>query len=245
MKAFLLAAGLGTRLKPFTDHHPKALAKVNGRTLLEWNIKKLQQFDINEFIINIHHFGEQIVDYLKENDGFGSRYHISDETDELLDTGGALLHAKKLLEPVDHILMMNVDILSNIDLKAFIQFHLIHNHIATLAVQNRNSSRKLVFELNEQEEYVLRGWKNTQTGETKPQGQNFDAEQFTAFSFSGIQLLNGAFLDEITHRGKFSIIDTYLDVIQRKSIIAYDHSGDILIDAGKPENLIEAEKIFS
>lgn len=244
MKALLLAAGLGTRLKPFTDHHPKALAKVNGKTLLEWNILKLQKFGIHEFIINVHHFGDQIVDFLKEHDGFGSRFHISDESEELLDTGGALLFAKPLLEQVNHILMMNVDILSNIDLKEFIQFHVIHNRAATLAVQDRNSNRKLLFEKNEQEEFELRAWRNEQSGAVRPENVD-NLESLTAYSFSGIQILKRSFLDEITHQGKFSIIDAYLDIMTRKKIIAYDHTGDILIDAGKPESLIEAEKYFT
>lgn len=244
MKAFLLAAGLGTRLKPFTDHHPKALAKVNGKTLLEWNIQKLQKFGINEFIINVHHFADQIIHFLKENEGFGSRYHISDESDELLDTGGALIQAKPYLEQADQLLMMNVDILSNIDLKNFIQFHLIHNRAATLAVQSRQSSRKLLFEKNEQEEYELRGWRNETSGALRPDNLE-NVEALTAYSFSGIQILKGSFLNEISHQGKFSIIDAYLDIMNRKKIIAYDHTGDMLIDAGKPESLAEAEKFFN
>ncbi|MBX9450132.1 MAG: NTP transferase domain-containing protein [Taibaiella sp.] len=245
MKAFLLAAGLGTRLRPFTDHHPKALAQVNGKTLLEWNIRTLQKFGIQEFVINVHHFGDQIKDFLMQNEGFGSRYHISEESEELLETGGALLHAREFLSNADHILMMNVDILSNIDLKQFIQFHLIHNRTGTLAVQDRASSRKLLFGLNEQEEYELKAWINTRDGQIKPPSVPALDPEWRAFSFSGIQLLKGSVLDHITHTGKFSIIDAYLDIIDRKKIIAYDHTGDIMIDVGKPESLEEAQKVFT
>lgn len=247
MKAFLLAAGLGTRLKPFTDKHPKALAKINDTTVLEWNIRKLQQFGINEFVINTHHFAEQIIETLEENDGFGSRYYISDETEQLLETGGALLHAKKYLEKADNILMMNVDILSNINLKELIQFHLVHQPIATLAVQDRDSSRQLLFEQNDREECVLKGWKNNADNTCKPEQITTDDKFSTwkAKAFSGIQIISSEFYNELTFSGKFSIIDAYLDIMDRKSILGYDHTGDIMLDIGSMEKLEEAAKIFS
>lgn len=247
MKAFLLAAGLGTRLKPFTDHHPKALAPINDTTVLEWNIKKLQKFGINEFVINIHHFPEQIIQYLEDNKGFGSRYFISDESDELLETGGALLHAKSFLENTDHILMMNVDIISNIDLKQLIHFHLIHQPIATLAVQNRESSRQLLFDLTDRDELILKGWKNENNNSFKPEGvENNEAfSQWKMKAFSGIQIINTEFYNELTHTGHFSIIDAYLDVMNRKPIMGYDHTGDIMLDIGSADKLAEAEKILA
>lgn len=247
MKAFLLAAGLGTRLKPFTDHHPKALATVNGKTVLEWNINKMQKFGINEFVINVHHFPEQIIEFLEENNGFGSRYFISDESEALLETGGALLHAKSFLQNTDHILMMNVDIISNIDLKQLIQFHLVHQPLATLAVQKRNSSRQLLFKENDREELVLKGWKDVNKGIYKPEliADSLELESMQEMAFSGIQIINTDIYTELTHTGKFSIIDAYLDIMTRRPILGYDHSGDIMLDIGSMEKLAEAEKILS
>lgn len=246
MKAFLLAAGLGTRLKPFTDNHPKALAEVSGKTLLERNIEKLQKFGVNEFIINIHHFGEQIIDFLEKNDGFGSRYIISDEREELLDTGGGLLKVKELIGQAENILMMNVDILSNIDLKALIHYHLLRTPMATLAVQDRPSSRKLLFEDSDRDELKLAGWKNEQTGAVKSVLANDEIlPSWKERAFSGIQIINTKLFENIPFTGKFSIIDVYLHAMKQHDIIAFDHSGDIMIDVGKPESIQEAQKLFS
>ena len=124
----VFAAGKGTRLKPFTDFHPKALAVVNNVPLLERNIKYLQSFGINEFVINVHHFGEQIIEFLKEKENFGAKIDISDEKDELLETGGGLIFAKKYLENEENFLIMNADILTDLDINALINFHLSHHH---------------------------------------------------------------------------------------------------------------------
>lgn len=244
MKAFLLAAGLGTRLKPFTDHHPKALAKVNDKTLLEWNIQKLQHFGINEFVINIHYLGSQIVDFLEANNGFGSRFHISDERDALLDTGGALWKAQSFFTKADHILMMNVDILSNIDLKAFIHFHMLNHPLATLAVQDRISARKLIFEETDNEDLVLKAWHNESSNIYKPEDFS-TTTQMKALSFSGMQIINPDIFTYMERTGKFSIIDVYLELMQQHTIMGFDHTGDIMIDVGKPESIAMAEKIFT
>lgn len=244
MKAFLLAAGLGTRLKPFTDHHPKALVKVGGVTLLERSIRKLQKFEINEFVINVHHFADQIKDFLAENEGFGSRYTISDESDELLETGGAVKKAAPLFGNTENILMMNVDILSNIDLRSLIQYHLVHNPYATLAVQERNSTRKMLFEENDRDELVLKGWKNTENNELKPLGLNV-SHITKEYAFSGIQIIHTDMIKSMKRTGKFSIVDAYLDLMSDHKILGYDHTQDIVIDAGKPEAIEQAEKIFT
>lgn len=244
MKAFLLAAGLGTRLKPFTDNHPKALATINGITLLEKAIRNLQKFKIYDFVINIHHFGDQIIDFLNKNNGFGSRFEISDESQNLLETGGGLLFAKDYFKNTDNILMLNVDILSNIDLKLMIQYHLIHNNLATLAIQKRNSSRQLMFELNDNEELQLKAWYNHQTKAIKPENYLTLQNNWEGYSFSGIQILKTEILEYIQQTGKFSIIDTYLDLMNQHKIVGFDHTGDLLIDAGKPESIQEAEQYF-
>ena len=132
MKALIFAAGKGTRLKPFTDHHPKALAIVNEIPLLERNIKYLQSFGINDFVINVYHFGEQIVDFIKKNNNFGAKIEISDEKEELLETGGGLVFARKFLDFEEDFLIMNADILTDLDLNGFVKFHQEKKDFATL-----------------------------------------------------------------------------------------------------------------
>lgn len=239
MKAMILAAGLGTRLKPFTDQHPKALAPVNGKSLLEVNIRNLQQFGIYDIVVNVHHFADQIVDTLKANDGFGSRYQISDETNAVLETGGGIKHAIPLFENATDILICNADILSSIDLDELISYHKYHGSSATLAVQDRASSRKLLFD---QHNY-LKGWINTTTHETKP--TTIDATAYEAKAFSGIQILNEQFYNNIQLDGKFSIIDAYLAMMDTHQIKCFDHTGDLLLDVGKPEALAKAQALFS
>lgn len=237
MKTFLFAAGKGTRLKPFTDKHPKALAKVNNIPLLERNIKYLQSFGINDFIINIHHFGEQIVEFLAQNKDFGANIQISDERQELLETGGALLFTQELLQNEENILIMNTDILTDLDIKGFISFHLEHKNRVSLAVSNRESSRKLLFD----EEMNLNGWRNEKTGE---EILGNTRGNLRALAFSGIHCINTNFIKMMKRRGKFSITDEYLDQMKETNIKGYEHSAK-LIDVGKPEAILEAEKHFT
>ena len=163
MKALIFAAGKGTRLKPFTDHHPKALALVHGVPLLERNIKYLQSYGIQDFVINVHHFGDQIIQFLKENNNFGSKIEISNEAAELLETGGGLLFAKRFLENEEDFLIMNADILTDLNIAELIKVHQENQDVVTLAVSDRESSRKLLFT----EELILRGWLNIATGEQR------------------------------------------------------------------------------
>lgn len=239
MKAFLLAAGFGTRLKPFTDHHPKALATVNGITLLQRNIQYLQRFGIFDVVINVHHFADQILKSLQEADGFGSRYAISDETDAILETGGGLKKARPLLEPTGDFLAMNVDILSNIDLKAFIDYHLAIRPLASLAVQRRSSSRYFLFD----ESGTLKGWKHQKTGEEKI-ADGFEAQNLLPMAFSGIQIISSDIFDKTTLQGKFSLVDMYLELCSQEKIVAWDHTGDLLLDVGKPDTLARAAELF-
>jgi NDP-sugar pyrophosphorylase family protein len=235
-KALIFAAGKGTRLKPFTDHHPKALALVNGIPLLERNIKYLQGYGINEFVINVHHFGNQIVDFLKEKKNFGAKIDISDEKEELLETGGGLLFAKKFLENEEDFIIMNADILTDLDISALVKFHKSHNNMVSLAVSDRPSSRKLLFN----KEMVLRGWMNKNTGETKLAEFNND---FKELAFSGIHCLHSSIFDKIKRTGKFSIMEEYLDLMFDKLILGFEHHAH-LIDVGRPESVLEAEKYF-
>lgn len=236
MKALIFAAGKGTRLKPFTDHHPKALATVNGVPLLERNIRFLQGFGINDFVINIHHFGDQIVDFLKKNDNFGAKIEISDEREELLETGGGLVFARKFLDFNEDFLIMNADILTDLNVSEFVKYHQEKKDFATLAVSDRKSSRKLLFN----EQMILRGWLNVETGEQRLAEFN---KGFKALAFSGIHCINPEIFNKIKRTGKFSIMEEYLDLMHTEQIQGFEHHG-ILIDVGRPESVLEAEKIF-
>ncbi|WP_449388706.1 nucleotidyltransferase family protein [Chryseobacterium lineare] len=236
MKALIFAAGKGTRLKPFTDHHPKALAKVNDVPLLERNIRYLKNFGINDFVINIYHFGNQIVDFLKLNDNFGCKIEISDESDELLETGGGLIFARKFLDHGEDFLIMNADILTDINITDFVKYHKKIKDFATLAVSDRESSRKLLFN----DELVLRGWLNVQTGEQRLAEFN---KGFRALAFSGVHCINPLIFEKIKRTGKFSVMEEYLDLMHTEKIHGYVHDS-ILIDVGRPESIKEAEKYF-
>lgn len=236
MKALIFAAGKGTRLKPFTDHHPKALAVVNGIPLLERNIKYLQSFGINDFVINIYHFADQIIDFITKNDSFGAKIEFSDEKEELLETGGGLVFARKFLDFEEDFLIMNADILTDLDLNGFIKFHQEKNDFATLAVSDRVSSRKLLFN----EEMILRGWLNVQTGEQRLAEFN---KGFKPLAFSGIHCINPRIFNKIKRKGKFSIMEEYLDLMHTEAIHGYQHDAN-LIDVGRAESILAAEKIF-
>lgn len=240
MKALLLSAGLGSRLKPFTDHHPKALAPVNGRSLLEWNIRNLQRFGIWDIVVNVHHFAGQIIDLLQQENGFGSNIEISDESDEVLETGGGLKKAAAFLRQEPDFLVMNVDILTNADIAKMIAHHRTGNAWATLAIQQRSSSRYFLFD----DDMVLRGWENVQTGEEKIPGGGKDAA-WKSYAFSGIHVMSSAILDQIRQEGKFSLVETYLDLCSSGNIRGWDHTGDLLLDVGKPESLAKAETLLT
>jgi len=237
MKAMILAAGLGTRLKPFTDSHPKALAIVNQKTILSRNIEYLKSFGITDIIINVHHFANQIIDHINENQNFGINITISDETDEVLETGGGLKKAAWFFNDHQPFVLMNVDILTDMNLGNMIQYHLDKKPLATLAVSERTSSRCFLF--NETNE--LCGWKNKQTNEEKISKPN---EELIPYSFSGIHIIDPTLLPLIKQEGKFSLVDVYLDLAKTQTILGYNHTGCHLMDVGKPESIIEAEKIF-
>ena len=236
MKALIFAAGKGTRLKPFTDNHPKALALVNDVPLLERNIKYLQSFGINDFVINIHHFSQQISEFLKKNNNFNSNIELSDEKEELLETGGGLVFAKKFLDHGEDFLIMNADILTDLDLNFFVEYHQEKKDFATLAVSDRRSSRKLLFN----PEMILKGWLNVESGEQRLAEFN---KGFKPLAFSGIHCVNPEIFNKMKRTGKFSIMEEYLDLMSGESIHGYEHSATI-IDVGRPESITEAEKIF-
>lgn len=236
MKALLFAAGKGTRLKPFTDRHPKALAPVNGVPLLERNITYLKSFGITDFVINIHHFGDQITYFLKKNHNFNCKVEISDEKDELLETGGGLLFAKKFLDHGEDFLIMNADILSDLNLDLFVSYHQEQNDFATLAVSDRKSSRKLLFN----SDMILKGWLNVDSGEQRLVGFN---KGFKPLAFSGIHCINPKIFSLIKRTGKFSIMEEYLDLMNEERIHGYEHDATV-IDVGRPESIRVAEQFF-
>lgn len=236
MQALIFAAGKGTRLRPFTDHHPKALARVNGIPLLERNIRYLQQYGIWDFVINVHHFGDQIIDFLRENDNFGANISISDEKDELLETGGGLVFARHFLDRGEDFLIMNADILTDLSIKGLVDFHKRNDSLVSLAVSDRHSSRKLLFN----SDMILRGWLNVETGEQRLAEFN---KGFKALAFSGVHCVNPKIFDKIKRTGKFSIMEEYLDLMHTEKIRGYEHHS-VLIDVGRPESVLEAEKYF-
>lgn len=237
--ALLFAAGLGTRLKPFTNEHPKALAQVNGKTLLQHNIQYLQSFNITKVVVNVHHFANQIIDIVNENNGWGSEIIISDETTEVLETGGGLVKAIPLFGTAENIVVMNVDILTNLNIEQMFQQHINTNALATLAVTNRTTSRYFVFN----KENKLCGWMNTKTNELKGI-KNFNESQHTKLAFSGIHIINKKTFSLIKQQGKFSMVDVYLGLMKANDIVAFNHSQDKFIDVGKPESIAIAEGMF-
>ena len=237
-KAMILAAGLGTRLKPWTDHHPKALAIVNGKSLLQRNVEYLQQHNIYDVIVNVHHFADQIIQTIEINKGWGSNITISDETNEVLETGGGLQKAAWDFKDSSFVLM-NVDVLTDLDLSTMLHNHKQSGALATLAVTNRETSRYFLFD----KENRLHGWRNVKTGEEKP--QPLPNISLTPKAFSGIHVISNSFFSLIKQQGKFSMVDVYLDLCSSHAIQSFDHSGNKFIDVGKPESITKAEQMFS
>ena len=238
MKAMILAAGLGTRLKPFTDKHPKALAIVNGKTILQRNIEYLASYGIKEVIVNVHHFANQITDLIETNDGFGSAITFSDETNEVLETGGGIKKAAWFFENDDEpFVVMNVDILTDMNLEQMILQHKKNNPLATLAVTSRVTSRYFLFDdLNH-----LCGWTNEKTCERKI---SRESKNYILKAFSGIHIISPKIFSLIKMEGKFSMVDVYLELAKTHDITAFDHSDSKFIDVGKPESILKAENLF-
>ena len=230
----IFAAGTGSRLKPYTDHIPKALIPIDGKPMLEHIILKLKAAGFTEIIINVHHLGEQIIEFLTGKDNFGITIHISDERDYLLDTGGGIKHAAQFLQGDEPFLVHNVDIISNVDLKALYQHHLDTNPLATLLVSKRDTSRYLLFN----KENKLSGWRNKETGEVKSYYPDFDPSVHNEFAFNGIHVISPQifeWMDEWT--GKFSIINFYLAVCAKTPIQAFEQADLRILDIGKPDAL--------
>ena len=231
----IFAAGLGTRLKPLTDTMPKALVPLAGKPLLQWQVEKLRDAGITDIIVNVHHFPDRIIDTVRRNNGWGCNILISDERDQLLDTGGGLKKAMKRLtansqEPTA-ILACNVDILSNIDLRAFIASY-DPSFLGSLVVSERETQRYLCFD----EQDRLCGWTNIKTGELKGQDGRH-------LAFSGCQILGAEVLERLEEmkEEKFSLIDFYLQVMDKVPLKAYVPSDYRMMDVGKIDQIEQAE----
>jgi NDP-sugar pyrophosphorylase family protein len=187
----------------------------------------------------VHHFANQIIDIINENNAWGSNVLISDETNQVLETGGGLLKAIPLFGDAENIVVMNVDILTSLNIDKMFQQHINTNAMATLAVSNRTTPRNFVFNMDKK----LCGWMNTATNELKGI-ECFDEKQHTKLAFSGIHIINKKILSLIKQRGKFSMVDVYLDLMKTNDIIAFNHFTDKFIDVGKPESIAIAEGMF-
>lgn len=235
-RAMIFAAGLGTRFKPWTDKHPKALAVINGKSLLQRNIEYLQGFGIKDVVVNVHHFADQIVQAVAENKGWGSNVVISDETDVVLETGGGLLKARHLIGN-DTFVSINSDILTDMDLSNMITYHQEHKPLITIATTDRSTSRYFLFDENNR----LCGWRNAKTGEEKISIRKPGLKEK---AYSTVAIFEPQVFDLVPFRGKFSLVDVYLALAPEHLILGYDHSGDKLLDVGKPESVPVAESLF-
>ncbi|MCU0333995.1 MAG: nucleotidyltransferase family protein [Chitinophagaceae bacterium] len=239
MIAMILAAGLGTRLKPWTDHHPKALAVVNGKPVLQRNIEYLQQAGIYKVVVNVHHFADQIIAAVQQHSGWGSAVHISNESDAVLETGGGLQKAVSLFGEARTVLLMNADILTDLPLNALLAQHAQTGADATLAVTDRESSRCFLFD----DDGRLCGWRNKKTGETRqPRSTSALIEEK---AFSGIHVIQESIFRHLPFSGKFSMVDVYLAVCNQYKITAFDHSQSKFIDIGTMEKLEAAADLFA
>ena len=237
MQALLLCAGLGTRMKHLTKDTPKALVPVNGKPLIAWNLEKLKKAGFQKVIVNVHHYAQQIKDYLKEQDYFGLDIQISDESKQLLETGGAIKHARNYIDTVEPLLIHNVDIITDLDLTDLMASHQANDGIATLAVRSRQTSRYLIFE---EESLHLTGWTNIKTKETKL--SRVTTLMVANFGFSGVHVIDPSLFDFFSKEKAFSIIEVYLKAARTKNVYAYPHEKDIWYDVGKPESVELAEK---
>ncbi|HES59202.1 MAG: nucleotidyltransferase family protein [Calditrichaceae bacterium] len=237
MKAMILAAGLGTRLRPLTDSIPKALVKINDKTLLEIVINRLKSFGVNGIIINVHHFADQIIQFIKDNNSFDIQIEISKEED-LLDTGGGLKKAAWFFDDHMPFLLHNVDVLSDIDISKLVEFHNNNSAIATLATRTRKTSRYFLTDSHN----TLCGWESIQSNEKKMVRQ-FQGD-LSRVSFMGIHSISPELLSYLPSVEKFSIIDAYLKIAENHTIKTMPCDTYRWLDLGKPEQLNQASGLF-
>ena len=239
----IFAAGLGTRLRPLTNDRPKALVEIGGKTMLERVINRLAVAGFDDITINIHHFGQKIIDFLEAHDNFGLNLHISDERDMLLETGGGILKARHFLDGEEPFLVHNADILTDLDLLAMYQSHVESGALATVLVKERKTSRYFVFD----DDYHLQGWLNKSTGETRP-AEFVYRDGLHELAFGGIHVISPSIFEELKRysqgQAKFSITPFYVDQCHNHLIKGYvQETPYTWLDVGKPETLKEAEEL--
>ncbi|MBR1667252.1 MAG: NTP transferase domain-containing protein [Bacteroidaceae bacterium] len=238
MNALIFAAGLGTRLKPLTDTMPKAMVPVGGKPLVQILIERLKGIGVTDIVINVHHFAQQIIDFVRANNSFGINIQFSDEIDMLLETGGGLKKAARLFSDDQPILVHNVDILSNADLLS-----LYNNATATtLLVSDRKTQRYLLFDDTDR----LVGWTNIATGEFKSPYPDIKERPARGLAFSGIQVFHPSLLPLMdSWQGKFSIIDFYLSICDKVEIRCHFDPRLQLLDVGKLDTIAKAEEFLN
>lgn len=231
MKAMIFAAGLGTRLKPITNDRPKALAEIRGTPLLEITIRRLINFGFDEIIVNVHHFADKVMDFLHSKNNFGIDLQISDETGELLDTGGGLKKASWFFDDNKPFLVHNVDTLTDIDLEDYYDYHQRNNALATLLVRHRPGSRFFLFDENKN----LCGWENVLTN--KKIITHKTTAQLEQIAFSCLHVIHPSIFKLMDEKGCFSIIDVYLRLAKSHKIMGYVDDVSYWLDVGTPEKL--------
>ena len=255
MKAMIFAAGLGTRLRPLTNDRPKALVEVAGKPMLQRVIENMVRYGFTDITVNVHHFGEKIIDFLAANNNFGININISDERGLLLDTGGGILKARCRLDGNEPFLVHNADILTDLDLRAFYDYHCRHNADATLLTKQRVTQRYLLCDADSR----LCGWINKSTGQVLPEGLEYRPDTFSEMAFGGVHVISPSIFPALEEYAatvadsgslhvnagvKFSIIPFYVAMCRRLKIMSYAPEGYRWFDVGKPETLDLANKAF-
>ena len=239
MKALVFAAGLGTRLKPLTDSIPKALVQVGGEPLLSHVMRKLEAAGIEDIVVNVHHFADLIINYLREQDGFGTKVFVSDERDLLRQTGGGIRHARRFLEGDGPFLVHNVDILSDLDIRWFIS-QARPGALSNILVSERVTKRYLLFD----DEMRMVGWTNVETGEVRSPYPGLDPSRFRKYAFSGVHLISDrifTIFDEDDWGERFPIMDFYIKECASHPVYGVMPEKLRMMDVGKVEALSEAE----
>lgn len=246
MKALIFAAGLGTRLRPLTNDRPKAMVEIAGKPMLQHVIERLAAAGFDDITINIHHFGQTIIDFLESNSNFGLNMHISDERGMLLDTGGGILKARQWLDGDEPFLVHNTDIISTLDLKAFYDYHVEHDALATILVKERQTQRYLLLDENDR----LCGWTNKATGEFKPDAEKLKGRDLKEMAFGGLHVISPRIFPHLERYRrqegeKFSIIPFYVSECKHHLIHGYHPDSDYQwLDIGKPETLAQAQELL-
>ena len=235
MRAMIFAAGMGTRLRPLTEHTPKALVEVAGKPLLQRTIEHLKDQGFTDVIVNVHHHASQIIGFLMANDHFGINISISDESDQLLDTGGGLKKASWFFDDDSPFLVINADVVSDLDILSLTEYHVSKSSLATVVIRERPSSRHFLFDTD----FRLCGWENIKAGQKIIAVEH---EPLSGYPFSGIHIIDPGIFPLIHEEGKFSIVDVYMRIAPTHKIVGYPDNDSVWFDIGDVEKLKKAEE---